>query len=516
MPSDAIRSEAADRNVLKFIVVLLLLRFALPLVTLQSTWELHRDEFLYFAMGEHLDFFRMQFPPMIAVIARTGRALFGDTVWAARIPAACAGAALTAVVLLLVRRLGGGYRAILYAWLALMAAPIFVRPSVLMHPVIFDQLWAAVALGALILAAHERDPRWWLIVGLGLGLGALTKFSVAFVGVSILLTAVLIPDLRVQLGSRWPYCALGIASVLAIPSLSGQVIHQWPFLAQMSALRATQLDHVGAGDFLTGQLTLLSAALIPAVAAGVAAIRGGSRDRTPAIAALVMLLLMLALHGKDYYAAPVYPVLLGIGALQLDSWSRSSRMIAAAVPTLLTFGALLLWPMGVPAFAPETMHRYVQAIGLGSVVTTNRGDVPTLPQDYADMLGWRALADSVGAIAARLPADARSDLTVIGVNYGRTGALAFHHARVGLPYPVSVASDFWAWGPGRASGRHSLIVADARVESRLRELYRSVTLAGTVDNLQGVAEEQHVLIFYGENPRASLASIWPSLGPSWN
>ncbi len=501
---------------LQFIVVLLLIRFALPLVTLDSTWELHRDEFLYFAMAEHLDFFQMQFPPMIAMIAGTGRALFGETVWAARVPAAFGGAALTAVVLLLVRRLGGGYRAILYAWLALMAAPVFMRASVLMHPVIFDQLWAAVALAALTLAAHERDPRWWLVVGLGLGLGALTKFSVAFVGLSIAVTTVLIPDLRVQLKSRWPAFAFGIAAVLAVPSVSGQIAHHWPFLAQMSALRATQLERVTPTAFVTGQLTLLAMALIAAVAAGVAALKGAARERTPAVAALAMLVLMLVLHGKDYYAAPVYPVLLAIGALQLDAWSRSSRLLATAVPTLLILGVLLLWPIGVPALAPDTMNQYAETMGLGSAVTTNSGDVLELPQDYADMLGWRALADSVGAIAARLPADARSDLLVFGANYGRAGALAFHHARVGLPYPVSVSGDFWAWGPGHASGRHALIVADARAESKLRELFQSVTLAGVVSNPLGVSEEKRVLIFYAESPSASLASLWSSLGPVWN
>ena len=33
-----------------------------------SHYEFHRDEFLYFAMGEHLRLFGMDFPPFIAIL----------------------------------------------------------------------------------------------------------------------------------------------------------------------------------------------------------------------------------------------------------------------------------------------------------------------------------------------------------------------------------------------------------------------------------------------------------------
>ncbi len=79
------------------IAALVLLRFLLPLVTRHPAWGIHRDEYLYFAMGDHLDLFRMQFPPMLAIVAAAGRTIFGESVLAARVPAAAAGALLTAV-----------------------------------------------------------------------------------------------------------------------------------------------------------------------------------------------------------------------------------------------------------------------------------------------------------------------------------------------------------------------------------------------------------------------------------
>ncbi len=498
------------------IAALVVVRLLLPVLTVNDTWGFNRDEFLYFAMADHFDLFRMQFPPLIAMVAAAGRAVFGESVLAARVPAAMAGAAIVAVVMLTVRRLGGGTRAGVFAWLAMLAAPVFIRPSVLMHPVVFDQLWATVALAALTLAAHEREPRWWLLVGAALGLGALTKFSVAFIGVSVVVTMLVVRDLRLQLATRWPWIAVMVALLIASPSISGQVMHDWPFLQQMKALRATQLDRVSPLEFLSGQLTLLCAAWICAAAALVGALRGPSRDRAPVVAAAVMVLLMLVLHGKDYYAAPVYPMLMVVGALQLERWARSSRSTTVAVAGAMLAGALVVWPIGVPAFDAAGMIRYAEAIGIGRAVKTNRGDVLQLPQDYADMLGWRELADSVGAVVRRLPADARADLTVVGANYGRAGALAFFRKRAGIPYPISTAGDFWAWGPGTATGAHAIVVADSVTVDQLKQLYQSVDVARIVENPLGVTEEQRVWIFYATKPNASLVSLWPKLGPNWD
>lgn len=512
----AARPPAPQPLSLGLIAVLVLVRLLLPLVTRDASWGFHRDELLYFAMADHFDLFKMQFPPVIAMAAAVGRSVFGESVLSARVPAAVAGAAMVAVVLLTVRRLQGGARAGLFAWLALLAAPVLIRSSVLMHPVVFDQGWATLALAALTLAAHEREPRWWLLVGVALGFGALTKFSVAFVGICAGAAVLLVGDLRTQLATRWPWIAVAIAAALALPSVSGQMLHDWPFLQQMQALRATQLDRVSPAAFLTGQVTLLSAGMICALAAIVGAVRGSSRDRTPIVAAAAMLVLMLALHGKDYYAAPVYPMVFAVGALQLERWARLSPKVGVSLAAAMCVGAIVLWPLGVPALSPSATIRYAQAFSAGEVGKTNRGDVLPLPQDYADMLGWRELADSVGAAAQRVPADARADLTVVGANYGRAGALAFYRNRARIPYPISPAGDFWAWGAGTATGAHALVVADSASIDRLRELYRSVEVMSVVANPLGVTEEQRVWIFYATEPNAPLASLWPKLGPNWN
>jgi 4-amino-4-deoxy-L-arabinose transferase-like glycosyltransferase len=495
--------------------LLVLVRFALPLLTLHAAWEIHRDEFLYFAMGDHLDVFRMQFPPLIAVVARMGRMAFGDAVWAARVPAAAAGALLTAVVLLLVRRLGGGRLAMLLAWTAMLAAPLIVRASVLMQPVIFDLLWAALATTGLTLAAHERNPRWWLLVGAALGLGALTKFSVAFVGASIGVASLLVPDVRRQLATRWPWVALVIAAMLAVPSVTGQILHDWPFLQQMDALRRAQLDRVDAVEFLSGQLLMLASALVCVVAGVGASVRAERSLRAPVLVGASIVLLMLLLHGKAYYAGPAYPVLIAVGALAIERSATRRPWLGRAAMGTMVIGAVVLWPLGVPSLSPAASIRYAAALGAAEAVETNQGVTLQLPQDFADMLGWRALTDSVGAVVQRLPADQRADLTVAGNNYGQAGALAFYRRRVGIPYPISTAGDFFAWGPGPASGNTVIVVGAMDDRGDLSTLFTSVEIVQTIQNPLGVPEEQQVAIFRARHAPVPLRERWSALGPNW-
>lgn len=516
---------------LRLVAALVALRAALPLLAIDPAWEFHRDELLYFAMGDHLDLFRMQFPPLIAIVARAGTLLFGDAVWAARVPAALAGAALLGVLLLLARRLGGGRWSAGLLFLGSLAAPVLVRPSVLLQPVVLDQLWCALALAAVLLAAAEDEPRWWMLAGLGLGLGALTKFSVALYVAALAAPVLLVAPLRRQLATRWPWLGAAAAVALAVPSLTGQIAHDWPFLAQLRRLATTQLERMTAAQFLAEQPLLLGAATVLAVAGGLAAWRGGGAQRAALAFGSALVGLTLALEGKSYYAAPAYPMLLVTGALAIERLAsavatppskRAATALRRARPAwawsaagLLVVGGALLLPMGVPLLGPEGMARYAQRIGVTAAVRTNRGDVLDLPQDYADMLGWRALAEAVAQVYDSLPPADRARVVIGAANYGEAGALALYRRRFRYPYPVSTAGDFHAWGPGENSGEVGIVVGPASDRADLEALWTDVRAARAAGDPRSVPEERDLTVFVTRGLRRPLAEVWPELGPTW-
>ena len=115
-----------------------------------------------------------------------------------------------------------------------------------------------------------------------------------------------------------------------------------------------------------------------------------------------------------------------------------------------------------------------------------------------------------------LPAASRADITLIACNCGDAGALAFYRDRVRIPYPRSTAGDFRVWGPGPTSGSDVIVTGAASVGDILRILYDTIEVASTTDDPLGVPEERKVFIHHARGARATLATMWPKLGPNWN
>ncbi len=528
-----------------------------------SPYGVHRDELLYLAMGEHLRLWGMDFPPFIALAAQLTRALFGDARVAESVALLRAGPALAAGVLVLLaavlaRDLGGRRAPQLLAAGAVAASPLFMRSGSLFQPVVFDQLWwtlgfvALVRIGQRATVAPARAPRPpgrdvtprgpdrrsrgpgarrdggapdWLLLGGAVGVGLLTKFSIAFFAAGAL-AGVLATPARRALRTPWPWAAAALALLLGAPSVVGQLQLGWPVAGQMADLRASQLARVGPAEFLAGQLLLGPAVLLAlgglaallAAPRLVAPLRGG---RAAGVAALVAVLLLAAGRGKAYYAGPVYPLLWAAGAVALGTrrwsarpdtrrahlWARARLAGAAALVGL--YGAAAL-PFGLPVVPPAAMARYAAAAGVGT--ETNTGERLALPQDYADMLGWPELAAATAAAWQLIPAEARVGAAVVAGNYGQAGALALYGPRLGLPPVVSPAGSFWFFGPGERVGDPILAVGVPAAD--LAPLCAALRPMGVVRHERTrwlVPEERDVPITLCEGPRRTLHQLWPSL-----
>ena len=201
-----------------------------------------------------------------------------------------------------------------------------------------------------------RDPRWWLALGAALGLSALTKFSIAFFVVG-LLVAVFLSPLRLDLRTRWPWLGAALAVIVGLPSLTGQIAWGWPILAQAQALKEHQLGHFNYLDFVVGQFLNLGIAaplwLVGMIALLVA--RGLRTFRALGWLALTVFLLLLVGRGKDYYFGPMDTLLIAAAASALGAWLARTPVFLTAAAILLV-GGLALLPMGF-RFSPHSAWR---------------------------------------------------------------------------------------------------------------------------------------------------------------
>jgi hypothetical protein len=226
-----------------------------------SPYGVHRDELLYLAMGEHLQLWRMDFPPFMALAAELTRALVGDarvagSVAALRLGPALAAGALVLLAALLAREFGGRRGPQFLAAGAVACSPMFLRTGTLFQPVVFDQLWWTLGFLALVRLGRHADEgaRPWaprrltpasleIVPGAarrrpvgarralvarprrrplapprrGVGLGLLTKFSIAFFAAGAA-AGVLATPLRRALRDPAPWAAAALALALGAPA----------------------------------------------------------------------------------------------------------------------------------------------------------------------------------------------------------------------------------------------------------------------------------------------------------
>ena len=505
----------------RFAVVPVALLFAFTLAlhlaaTAVTPYGFHRDEFLYLAMGRHLDLWRMDFPPGIALLANAVRGLLGDSLADVRFVPGLFGSSLVVLAALFAREFGGGRTAQVLAALSVVCSVLFLRSAGLFMPVVLDQLWWSLALLALARVARTGAPRWWIVLGIAGGLGLLTKWSILFVGFGVL-AGLLATPLRRSLLTPWPYVALAIALLIGLPSLTGQVALDWPLRLQMAGLREDQLGRIGFGEYAGTQLLFSPPGFLLAAAGlgGLLAAKGLRPWRVIGVTCATVWVLLLVLRGKSYYVGPIFPALFAAGAVLLERTSGTrlrAGLVGASVVLTVAWGVIAL-PMGLPIVQPQQMARYAARLGITAATTTNRGTVLPLPQDYADMLGWEEKVRAVARVWDSLPPDERRDAVIVTNNYGRAGAIDWYGPRLGLPGAVCPCGTFWQFGPGEKPGR--VIIAVGLHPEELREDFASVAVGATVWEPWGVEEEQEVVISVAKGFRHTLQGIWPTLSPNY-
>src|ERR1700694_1985368 len=147
---------------------------ALHLAT-SGTLGFHTDELYYLACGRHPAFGYVDFPPILPLLARLETGLLGVSPWTLRVLPSLLGGFLVALSAAFVRRLGGSLRLQAIALLSAIAAPYLLGSNWVFQTVTFDQVTWMVALYWFLGLVIDRRPRYWIYLGVTVGIGLEVK-----------------------------------------------------------------------------------------------------------------------------------------------------------------------------------------------------------------------------------------------------------------------------------------------------------------------------------------------------
>jgi hypothetical protein len=501
-----------------FAAAKLLVTFALTLYTTHIGYGYFRDEFYYLACGHHLAWGFVDHGPIVALQARLGQLLFGDSIFAIRILSAVAGAAMIFLTGLLAWAMGGRRPAQALAMFGLICAPQFIGTDGYLSMNSFEPVfWMTCALALLLMLNGHSQKLWWTIFGLSAGVGLLNKPSMTFFLIALGLGLLLTPQRRV-LFTRWAALGIALLILLALPNVLWQIHNHWPTLEflhngvkehkniilnplQFTLAQFNNMQPMNALLWVTGIIALLRAKSI-------------HHTRWLGLTYLIFFTLMCALRAKDYYLAAIYPALFAAGAI---AWEhrfaarpsvRQNRIIAFPVfEAILLLITLIILPMASPVLRPDAWVRYTTALHLRGDKLETASTGP-LPQFYADRFGWDELTHAVVSTYQSLPPDQQREACILTTNYGEAGAIDLLGKKLDPSLPPAIANQnsYWMWGTHGCTWQTVIFFSDATL-AEMTARYDSVQIIAHLNNPYAMPFE-HKTLYLCHRRKPSMPIDW--------
>jgi Dolichyl-phosphate-mannose-protein mannosyltransferase len=471
-----------------------------------------RDEFDYMSCGDHLAWGYVDQPPLLPFLVRISRMVLGDSLRSIRFLPALATSLVVVLTAMIAREFGGRGFALVLGAVAVLIAPTYLSGgSLLTTNSLEPLLWMGCVYFALL--AIKRDARYWLWFGVVAGLGLEEKYSIAVLGFGIVV-GLLLTKQRSVLLNKWFWMGGAVAFLIFLPNLVWNLHNDWPFLQLMHNIRASGRDvRLSAFEFFSQQVLLLHPLTAPIWITGVLALLLSPRLKKYRVLGwsyLVAFIVFVALKGKNYYLAPIYPMLFAAGSVIIDNGVVRTRQtwLKPAILVLLIAGGAWLAPVVIPVFSVDNFISYMNKLPFKVPRSEHSHESALLPQHYADQFGWEEMTAMTAQAWSRVPPEEKSDCGIFAQDYGQAGAIDFFGPRYGLPPALSGHQTYFLWGPRNYSG-NCMIVLDDRKEV-LDKLFEHVEYVGSSDN--PYALERHIPVFLCRGAKfGSLAKLWPNV-----
>lgn len=463
-----------------------------------NRYGFHRDELQFLSDARHLDWGFVAYPPLTPFLERISLGLFGLSPVGLRLFSVITQAAVIVVSGLMARELGGRRLAEVTAALAVALSPLPLFQGTEFQYSSFDLLWWVLIAYFTIRLLKSENLRWWIAIGIVVGIGLLTKYSIVFY-ISGILGGVTLTRARRYLTSGWFWAGMGIALLIFLPNFLWLVRHDFISYHFLQHIHTRDVGQGRTDGFFRDQF-LLNANLFatPLWIAGLIFCLRDSRYRMLAWMYIIPLTLFFIGKGRFYYMSPAYPMLLAMGAVAAERWVARLRRPARLATEIVFFTGLA----AVGAFLCAILIPLAPSGPLRDFALKNNGDL-------REEFGWDELVHTVAGIRDSLPPDQQANVGILVGNYGEQGALEMLGPSYHLPLPMSLTNSAWLRGYPTPPPTTLIVVGSRREE--VDRAFTGCRLAGHNGNSQGVKNEEseyHPDIFVCGPPRKPWPVFW--------
>ena len=470
-----------------------------------------RDELYYIALSDNLDFGYVDVPPIVPFLLAIVRFLLGTSFIALHLLPAVSGALVVWLVSLMVRKMGGGFNAMLLALTCVTLAPIYLCWESTYTYDAFDKLCWTLMLYIMVLFLKTADNKYWIFFGIVAGLGLMTKITILFPAFGILSALILTSDRKCFL--CWHlWAGVAIALLFVSPYVLWQIKEGLPALEYYRNYAAAKTWPATPLEFIKNQILIMNAFSFPVWLSGIYYFvfsKDGKKFRVLGYAYVVVLIICIILKAKFYLPTPFYTVLFASGAVFIEKFAekynvrRLKRIPAVAIFLI----GLVQVPFARPVVPVELFVKYTgRSVWEG--IKGERVSTGRLPQHFADRFGWDEMAKSVWRAYNELSEEDKSKACVLMGNYGQAGAIWVLGGQYNLPKPISGHLQYYFWG---TRGHSAEVVISMGIDAEsLKNHFNDVKIVTKHGCRWAIPHDKYLDVYVCRKPKTSLEQMWPS------
>ncbi|OXA75866.1 Dolichyl-phosphate-mannose-protein mannosyltransferase [Flavobacterium aquidurense] len=485
------------------LIAFIILKFVLQYILISPEYDLQRDEYLHLDQAHHLAWGYLSVPPVTSWFSYLIFLLGNSVFWVKFFPALFGALTLIVVWKTIETLKGNLYALILGATCVLFSC--LLRLNTLYQPNSLDVLCWTLFYYVVIQYSSTQEKKWLYRGAVVFAFGFLNKYNIVFLLIG-LLPALLLSNQRKILAEKKLYFALILGLLLILPNLVWQYNNQFPIVHHMKELAETQLVNVDRVDFLKEQFLFFIGSFL-VILSGLYALlfyKPFANYKFFFATLLFTLIVFIYFKAKAYYAIGLYPVYIAFGAVFLSEvlntgWKRYLQPVFILIPLLLF---IPMYNLAFPNKSPEYIVQHPEKYKDLGMLRWEDGKEHALPQDFADMLGWKELARKTDSVYAILPHSEKT--LVLCDNYGQAGAINYY-SKKGIR-AVSFNADYVNWFDLNVKYKNLIRIKDYEKESReiaeTGPYFQTSRVTGEVSNQY--AREYGTTIFLFTNAKIDI------------
>lgn len=391
--------------------------------------ELLPEEGYYWNYAIHPAWGYIDHPPMVGWLIRIGTSIFGTTEFGVRI----AGFVLSSLSLLAILSLHSkffGKKGLYETFIILLLMPYLIGAGQFISPDSGLSFFWSISLYLLYKAIIEDHKTSWYLLGISLGLGMDSKYTIALLAIPTIIYCITISEYRKYFTRKEPYIAALIAIILFSPIILWNIKTNFASFKFQTANRAVAAFHFG----LPSLIVDMSILVLPSTFLAIITVFLIAKIRKTIISefdnnfkfsviyflgtASIFILYSLWHQTKLNWTGPSFFVLLPWAGYYLNQlWSEEPNQLSRFSSLILSF--FTTTSLAFVFLISVTLH-YI-AFGL-----------PFLPygESVHRIIGWQSLSKSVLQVAETLSVQDASLVVIAGMDkHFITSNISFYIAK---------------------------------------------------------------------------------------